>query len=492
MPGDGPFDVTLFHTNDIHGGFLPAPASWRPDRAEVGGVVALARHLAHERRTAAPVMVMVDAGDFMTGNPVTALSDDGVIGTAMAALLGDFPYDAGVVGNHEFDTGSANVVRLAARFPYPLLAADLVDTAGAPLVRTEPVVVEREGLKIGIMGVSCASLRDLCAESRLVDVVLRDQVPVLRAQLADLVPRTDLQILITHDGVDGDRDLAHRLADTGLDVIVGGHSHTRLEEPLDVDGILVVQAGSNLKNLGRLDLALDDGHVTRYRGALIELTADSTVGPAPEPLIAAVEHDEAAIQETYGKSVGELAVPWRRNSQGESNLGDWLCDRLRERAGAEVAFVNSGGIRRGLEPGPITLLDIYEMLPFANALVVLDMGGGDLRTIARANAQAALDRSYGILQVSGLTYAYRELDGRAELVDVRVGGRPLQDGQTYRVALPDYVAQMRHVYLADVALPPYREVGGTLYDAIVAALADTRGPVRSEIEGRMRQVETAD
>ena len=489
VASDGPFQVTIFHTNDIHGSFQPEPAAWRPDKAPVGGFVALARHLAAQRRSAAPVSLLLDGGDFMTGDPVTDIAPEGVAGVAMAEMMTLVGYDAGVIGNHEFDAGRTNLERLIPAFGYPLLAADLVDSTGRAVARAEPVVLERGGLRIGVLGISCSELRDVCPPSRLRGVALRDQVEVARAQLADLTARTDLQILISHSGVEADRVLARRLAAAGLDVIVGGHSHTRLNQPQVVDGVLVVQAGSNLKNLGRLDLAVANGQVTGYHGELVELVAAGGDDAAPPALVARVDHYAQEVASVYGEVIGQLASPWRRNSDGESNLGSWICDAMRARAGADVALVNSGGLRRDVPAGPITLLDVHQVLPFANELVTIELRGADLRRVVLANAKAAVKRSYGILQVSGLAYAFRERAGDVELAEVTVGGQPLQDDRTYLVATADYVAIMNHVYLDDLALPPYRELGATLAEVVADAVRSAAGPIVPALGGRMRQLD---
>jgi 2',3'-cyclic-nucleotide 2'-phosphodiesterase (5'-nucleotidase family) len=162
---------------------------------------------------------------------------------------------------------------------------------------------------------------------------------------------------------------------------------------------------------------------------------------------------------------------------------------MRARAGTDVALLNSGGIRKDLPAGPVTLLDVNQMLPFANELVVVELTGADLRRVAQANAQAATEGSYGILQVAGLAYTYREKAGAAQLAEVTVDGEPLRDDRTYSVALPDYVAVMSHVYLADLKLPPYREVGEILCDVVVAALRAVHEPVAAGLSGRMRRLE---
>jgi len=475
---DGPFTLTIFHTNDIHAGFDARPAG-DEDRL-VGGFAALAGHLVRER-AGTERSVLLDGGDFMTGNPLCELVVDGRRGGALAALMGAVGYDAGVVGNHEFDLGRAAAIALAAAFPYPLLAVDLVDRAdGRPLFATGPLVLERDGLRIGVLGVSCAELADVCTPSRLAGAVSRDQQERLRAQLATLVPGTDVQVLISHNGVDPDRVLAGALAADGLDVIVGAHSHTRLAEPVVESGVLIVQAGSGLRHLGRLDLRLADGQVTHYRGRLIELTAAAAAAAAPAVRGRCADYARR-VQAEYGRTIGELADELRRHGGRESALGDWLCDVLRDHVEADVCLVNSGGIRQNLAAGPVTRLDIYEVLPFGNTLVVHTMTGASLRTIVAANVLAAERKSYGILQVSGLSYRHRGPEVRA----IRVGGRPLDDRRTYRVAMPDFLSSMRGVYLGGADLGAVEETRETLTDIVIAALERSTGPVKTPEAGRI-------
>ncbi len=446
----------------------------------VGGVVPLAWHLADQRRSVA-ADILVDAGDFMTGNPVCSLREDGVPGAAVARLLSLAGYDVGLVGNHEFDIGLADLKRLAARFDYPLLAADILDADGEPVFRAEPVVLERGGLRIGVMGVSCGTMDELVAPSRLEGAVMADQAAVLRAQAAALDPDTDLLVVLSHNGVDGDRALAERLSGAGIDVIVGGHSHTRLKEPVLVGDILIVQAGANLTNLGRLDLQVADDRVVGYRGSLIDLWSDGTSGGAELDGLAASY--ERRVHEEYGRRLGAAAAALDKG-RGEHPLGDWLADVLRADAGADVALINSGGIRRGLPAGPVTALDIHEMLPFANTLVTVDMTGDELAAVVRQNAAAQMDGGHGILQVSGVSYRFRAApDGGVEMEEIRVGSDPLDPARNYVVAMPDYVALMAHVYL-DREVPPMTDTGREL-SAVVMAAVERAGTVTPPVAGRI-------
>lgn len=480
VPGDGPFDLTILHFNDVHAAFTAEPASWRDDRAPVGGVVALASHL-EEQRAASAASITLDAGDFMTGHPICEIEVDGMKGGGFVDMLNRLGIDAGVVGNHEFDLGRANARALAARCDHPRMALDLVDESGALEYPAEPVVLRRGGLDVGVIGVTCAGLMDVCADSRVAGLELLDQEQVARRWIGKLDPDTDLLVLITHNGVQDDTTLARRLAGSGLDVIVGGHSHTRLEEPLLIGDVLVVQAGSRMTNLGRLDLRVEDDRVTGYAGRLIETTA---AGREADPeLQALVTRYDELVDARFGQVIGELTEPWRRRGGGESNVGSWVCDRLREAAGADVALLNSGTLRRNFDAGPLTRLDIFQLLPFANLLETFEIDGRGLERLCLANARNAEEDRHGILQVGGLRYAYRAEGGDVELLEVTVGGQPLDPDRVYTVACPDFVAMKARLYM-DMDKPVTRSAGVTVTDAIIAAV-EASGPIAAATDGRI-------
>ena len=480
--GSGPYNLTIFHTNDTHSAFMPRVAEWSRDGRQAGGVLALSRGLEQERRTAAADL-LVDAGDFMTGNPVCNLKVDGVPGGAVARMLSALHYDAGLVGNHEFDIGLPDLRKLVGMFKYPLLAADIVDADGKPIFRAEPLVLEKGGLRIGIMGVSCAGMTEVVAPSRFAGLAMAAQLPILRRQARELDPSTDLLVVLSHDGVEGDRALADSLAGSGIDVIVGGHSHTRLKEPELRGGILIVQAGSAMTNLGRLDLRVANDRVEGYAGQLVTLWADSlqATGPLAEMVLTYAEN----VQQQYGRKLGDLAGDLKRG-RGENTLGDWLADVIREAAGADLAVLNSGGIRRDLPAGPLTALLVHEVLPFANTLGVVTMTGAEVQLMADANARGQVGGDHGILQVSGISYAVVPAAGDVPVHagDVAVGGKPLDPAATYRVAMPDYVAMMGPVYLGREN-PPFEDLGKEL-SAVVCAAVEKAGTVQVPALGRIR------
>ena len=453
----------------------------------MGGFAALAEQLADERRDAA-ASLLLDGGDFMTGDPVCDLAIDGVRGAALVDMMNLVGYDVGLIGNHEFDNGRANARALAARARFPVLAADILDESGEPEFAAGPVVLERGGLRVGVIGVSCEDLFAVTADVRTAGLTLLDQARLVRRQAAWLDPGTDLLVLLTHNGVQGDTLLARRLAGSGVDLIVGAHSHTRLREPLAIGDILVVQAGSNLTSLGRLDLAVADDRIVSYRGRLITLMAEGREGPPA--LKSLIDDCRERVTAEFGGEIGRLVRDWRRDSRDESNVGNWLADVMRDAAGADVGLINSGTIRRNLQAGPVTALDVHRLLPFGNTVVRFALTGDELRDVAGENARAAVGGRHGILQVSGLAYRFRREGDEAVLESVTVGGQPLEPGRVYTVACPDFVAQKADVYLGGLTPAP-EDAGVTVTEAVLRAVA-AAGEIDARIEGRIIEIDTAD
>ena len=464
--GDGPWNLTLFHLNDTHTAFTPEPATWRDDHALVGGVIALQSHLVEQRAAAAPSLTF-DAGDLMTGNPISEMEVNGVLGGAWIAMLNTLGIDAGVIGNHDFDQGRPNARALAAASSWPMMALDLYDEHGKLEIPQEPVVIERGGLRVGVIGVTCAGLFDVTADSRVAGLELVDQEPVVRRWIEEIDPETDLIVLITHNGIEGDLGLAEHLAGSGLDVIVGGHSHTRTREPRLVGGILVVQAGGHVQNLGRLDLRVEDDRVVEYDGRLISLLAAGRTADAE--LTALADRYAAEVDAEFGRVLATLSTDWRRDSRGESNVGNWVCDRLMERAGADVALLNSGTLRQNFTAGPVTKLQLNQLMPFGNLLEIFEVVGAELERICLVNARAAESGEHGILQVGGLRYAYTVEGEDVRLLETSIGGQPIDPEHVYTVACPDYVAMKAELYM-DMPVPPTRSTGVTITQALVEAV----------------------
>ena len=512
--------VSVVGTNDVHGRLASLPV--------------LAGYLANLRAARAAdhgAVVLLDGGDMFQGTLESNLNE----GAAMIAGYGALGYTAVTVGNHEFDFGPEGprstaregedprgALRARAREAgFPLLTANLATVSDGAHVdwpnMPASVVVERAGVRIGILGVTteetprttlAANFRGL-AVVPLAEAVTREAAS-LRARGCALV------LLTAHAGgrcrrFDDPRDttscdddqeivrLARSLPVGTLDAVVAGHTHAAIAH--FVNGIPVLESYANGRAFGRVDLMLDRA-TGRLREARVQpphaLCGLSSEAPAcaderyegapvvPDAslearLAPAVRAAAAQREQPLGVT---LAAPFTRAGGAETPLGNLLADLLRERApgGADVGLVNGGGIRTALPAGPLTYGALYETFPFDNRFAVLELRGAELRRVLAANLSA----SESLLSISGVRVEAR---CRGAVLDVRVlrqgprGERPIRDAERLRVATSDFVATGGDALLASLASPAnltLHDDGPTIRDASAEALRARGGTLRPD------------
>ena len=480
----GPIHLTILHTNDIHGKYRDTPATWKDGNPPIGGFANLSAYVERERAKGGRTLLL-DGGDLMTGNPICDIEYNGVQGGAMIEFMNRMRYDAMALGNHEFDSGLATLNGLLSLAKFPVLSANVDRPEGGLFTGKSHVVLDVDGLRVGVIGLTTEHLYSVASKSALAGTRVRPAAEAAGAIVAQIDAKTDLIVLVTHIGVDGDKALAREVP--GIDVIVGGHSHTRLTEPVVENGVIIVQAGAHGRNLGQLQLTVENDAVTAHTGQLVELWP--LEGGMPEIQSLAADFT-AQIDREYGQVIGRLATPWRREGAGESNVGNWICDRVREHTGADVAAYNSGGIRKDVKAGPVTRLDVVELLPFENFIATFECTGADLLRLAQKNAEAAVGESSGILQLSGIRYAYAAGSNGAIVSDVSVGGKPVDPAATYTVATVDFVIGNGERYLGFVPQEP--QVSSMLASALIMkAITESTTAIDARLDGRITKLPEA-
>ncbi|MDZ7371208.1 MAG: bifunctional metallophosphatase/5'-nucleotidase, partial [candidate division KSB1 bacterium] len=429
--------VVILHTNDMHAQFLPAPATWVQGSPKplIGGMEALDYFVRRQREEHPNAVLLLDAGDFTTGTLLSRIVYNGVYNGGFVEMMNLVGYQAVTLGNHEFDEGQENLLRTL-----ELLQADVL-TSNWKMRGKRPRMLYRiyrvGGLRVGVIGLLMSDLASVTAEKHLDGV--RIEPPATAAQrLIDRIDgKTDLIVLLTHQGIENDIELARSVR--RADVIVGGHSHSLLRKPLRENGVLIVQTGSSLRAMGKLTLDVAGDSVSAWNYELINLWADSVRGVNP-PMRALVERFSGEINAQYGEVIGRLETDWLSSGGGETNLGNFVADVIRSATQAEIAFMNSGGIRKSLPAGPIRLLDIWEILPFSNYLVTFELTGDQLLRIITADVNEHLQKGGGLLQISGMSYTFqRTPEGTGEVTELRIGGEPVDPSRTYRAATVDFI-----------------------------------------------------
>jgi 2',3'-cyclic-nucleotide 2'-phosphodiesterase (5'-nucleotidase family) len=456
-----PDSLVILHTNDIHAHLLPYEDS---KGAVVGGAAARAA-LIERLRIPGRRTLLLDAGDVFQGTPLYNFFR-GVPDYRSMALM---RYDAGTLGNHELDDGPAYWLHARSEAPFPILSANVFVAADsawaeglspvpagvrrgarwiggvrvpddAPLrfLATPYVLREVGGVKIAILGLTTSEIVSIVSRARNPGVAVSDPIQVASALVPELRKRADLVIALTHVGVDVDRALASRVP--GIDLIVGGHSHTFLWQPVlvphrDSNGARstpIVQAGRWGERVGRVALAIGPGGIGGITGALIPVRPgdgeDRQVATMLQPF-------RDSIATAMDKPVFQSRAPVSMSGleQGETPLGDFVADVILETARADLAIMNSGGIRASLPQGVVTVGDIYTVLPFDNTIVTIPMKGWQVRELLDFIARR-LGKG-GFAQVSGVQFVIRR--GRA--AEIRVGGTVLESDRVYRVATIDFL-----------------------------------------------------
>ena len=490
LAGNG--SITLFHTNDTHASFAPVEATWLDGQPLIGGFAAL-EYFINEERELAPHSLYLDGGDFMTGNPISNIEHRGAKGGALVELFGEVGLDAMALGNHEFDHPRENTLSLIQQASFPILAANLRYTGGELFTGKGYVVRKAGDVRVGIIGLTPDDLESLIGKPVYEGL---EVIPAVEA-LKELVPvvdaESDLIVVLSHQGIEGDRMIAQQVE--GIDIIIGGHSHTRLDRGEWVGEVLIAQAGSNTRYLGMIDLTVEDDRAVNVECQLLPLwVAEAETSDKVGSL---VERFENEIEKEYGQVIAQSSATLGRSYYRESDLGNWLADRVRTITGADVAFLNSGGLRKDLQSGEVRKLDIQEILPFSNSLCTFECTGEELIDIVETNLAAGATEEHGILQTSGLVVKWGRAADQVWVVEARLGnpggepGLPVRPEKTYTVATVDYVALSQPEKYLGFRPVNVQGAGSVLTDAIMMDVEKT-GIIDRPAGRRMMQEKSVD
>lgn len=475
--------ITFLHTNDV---YEISP------REGQGGLAELASLLQQERAAAAH-SITTFGGDLLSPSVLSGLTQ----GAQMIDLYNLLGNDVAVLGNHEFDFGPEVAAKRIAESAFPWLGTNVLGPDGKPAIGTVDLhVVEAGGYKVGIFGLLTPETETLSSPGP--DITFAPLIETATAAVEQLeAAGADVIVALTHVGIADDRDLARRVEK--IDLILGGHDH----DPITFyDGnALIVKAGYDAHYLAAIDLRVD--RVQRGGETVVEVVPAawrylSTAGVAPDPEIQkVVARYEKQLDEELSVPVGTTTVmlDTRRSTvrTGESNFGNLVTDVMRQALGADVALMNAGGIRgdRTYDPGTVlTRKDLLTELPFGNVAVLTRLSGADLLA-ALENGVSQVEEDAGrFAQVSGMRYAYDPTrPPGSRIVEVEIGGDPLDTSRTYKVAANDYMYEGGDGYEAlgrgEVLVHPS---GGTLLVNLVMDYIEKQGEIAPRVEGRITRV----
>ena len=432
---------TILHYNDYHAQYLPLKvskkdAAGQPVRYEVGGAASFKTAL-NTLSKLDPNVIVLNAGDNFQGTPISSMTR----GEADIRVMNLLAPDAATLGNHEFDFSADTLRERLKKLNISLVSTNLWDkTTGKPFI-PQTLVKSIGGIKLGVLGLAPPDLAILAMRENVRGLTVLDLLTSVKNAIHELrmKEKPDLIVVISHMGVDMDSVLASK--EKSIDIIVGGHSHTPLFVPKKVGRTVICQAGSNSRYVGelRLQVDLDGDSLLSYSGRLVETAVENF---PPDPATAAVVDSlESIVASTLNTIIGTLAVKWERSYNHESNIGNWHADAMRAAGKSDIAFLNSGGLRKDLDTGSIRIRDIWEINPFGNELITFKVTGSQLRRML----EWQLSGNHEPLQVSGITYTYdgRKTEGH-RLVSAAVNSKALTMDRRYSITVNDYTAGHLH------------------------------------------------
>ena len=427
--------LTLLHSNDLHGDFLAE----KIDEQLIGGVSMLSGYVNKVRREEENAIYCI-AGDMFRGSVI----DSEFRGISTIEIMNMLSPDVVTIGNHEIDYGIAHLLFLEKCAKFPIINANLhITTNNARLFKPHHII-EIDGMKILFIGILTESVLSMAKKETLVGgfVNISDVVTeVERICNAYNALDIDCTVLLTHIGFEEDRQLAAQLDPAlGVDIIIGGHSHTLLERPEVVNGILITQAGTGTDQIGRFDLEIDteSNCVHSFQWKSIPITDEHC--PRDTALDAILNRYKSVAEEKYSRVITRLKRKLTHPSwYQETELGGLLADILQESLRLDMMLVGSGSIRVK-EFGPIVLLsDLTECLPYDDSAIALWVTGAQLKKmILYMLRDEVWDGSH--CEFFQLSKGARVLYDKAShtLKELSLNGEPVEVEKIYKIGLQYY------------------------------------------------------
>lgn len=457
-------DVVILHTNDTHCGI--------EENMGYAGLVWYENQMKEET----PYVALVDAGDAIQGAPVGTLSE----GEYLVQIMNKAGYDFAVPGNHEFDYGMEKLLGLSARLDCGYSACNFVNLPSKTQVFAPYKIMEYDDIQVAFVGVATPESITKSTPAYFQDQFGRyrfsfcedETGEALYSQVQSAVDRArgegaDYVIMVGHLGDNGITEKWSSRSvianTTGIDAAIDGHSHeVCVENVPNENGEMVVltQTGTKFANIGKLTITTDGQIQASHVSAVTDAEGNPAKDAEMESFINGIKSQyEESLKVVLGRTDVDLMdkdpeTGLRAVRKAETNLGDLCADASRYMMGADIGFMNGGGIRAGIEAGDITYEDALSVFPYGNMICMAEVSGQKIKDALEMGVKNYPEESGGFIHVSGLTYTvdssvpssvvldekrnFVSVDGEYRVRDIYVGEEPLDVNRTYTLASHNY------------------------------------------------------
>lgn len=444
----GTVKLNILHVNDIHGTIEPFFDPTLSTKGTVGGLANMGTVIKDEKAKNPDGNLLLNAGDLADGSFVS----DRTMGEAAGDAMGAMGFDAIGLGNHDFCWGTAALKNMVQNINAPILGANIVNgKTGKVMDGAKPYIIKDvKGVKVGIVGLDTQSTEKMISKENLGGLTFKDPVETLKKYIPEMKKKgADLLVVVTHLGFDEDKKLANEFKDESL-VIVGGHTHTILSKGHREANSIIVQAGSQSRFVGNLELEWDPNSkkVIESRAELIpvidrEVKKDPDIQKIIEPYLRAIQKQGA------NEHISDAAEHLNYSHRKASKLNQIQADSLLEKSGAQVGLCLSSTMRRHIRKGAVSKRNLYDSFPFPKWKGTLVKANGKQ---IKELIESYLWEDARIAIPAGMKYEYnQELPLGNRVTELTLSdGKPIDPEGEYSVAMNDYFTSNKHMKDAEV------------------------------------------
>ncbi len=512
--------LDIMFTNDIHGGIDRYPATFMNPNFPpmLGGGGSAATYIKSIRKLSNGTSrdnLLVDAGDFFQGHPVGTISE----GRAVIKFFNMIGYDLSVVGNHEYDLGEDVLIETYKLAEFPILSCNIVKRGTNELVDyVQPyIIIEKMGVRIGIIGLTTTDTALMSFPDNIKNVeflpakeALEKYIKIVKEQGVDLL------FVVGHMGLPYDsesayqyryiknktnrekrywgydaQELAHEVE--GIDVFFAGHIHKGFAEPWEDPDThtMVFQGYAYGSNIGHVILKIDKDTrtISGYEapaireGVLITLMEDEFI---PDEVIAdTILVMQKIAEEGMNEIIGEAAIHISKGAGTQNLIGNLICEAMNDYTGADFAFLNLGGVRDEIMAGPVSYRNVFNVMPFDNQIVMIQVDGKFLKDIIETRVSGS---RHG-LRVAGINVVINRTRNNFDRVTkLLIKGEPWKADEIYKIATTDFLLQGNAglAMLTKVTESQITHYEQSLRDAIVEYIR-SNSPVSTRIDDRWKR-----
>jgi 5'-nucleotidase/UDP-sugar diphosphatase len=458
--------LKIIHFNDTHAQNTPITIKRGDSTIRIGGFPHFKTVIDSLRGVASANgegVLVLGAGDDFQGTLFSTMTR----GASQIVLLNQLAPDAVTLGNHEFDYGWENIDSLVKyQVKYPIVSSNLYYKNGTRMVKPY-LIKEVNGVRVAIIGMMTDGLAGVTLPRNIEGITIEKEADALRKILPKVKSeKPDIIIVLSHIGIEADIQLAESFPD--VDLFVGGHSHTAIFNPRKKGRSIVVQADCKTRHVGELDITVntEKDRIAEYKGKLIEVRSDER--RADPVALSMIDSMSIPIEKMFGDTIGTLVKDWKKTGFN-SNITTWHAKVLREMVNTDIGIMNTGGIRKNLSSGHITIRDMYEINPFNNQIIVYQATGKELHDMLEFYFS---DKGSERCEFNGLscTVDKTKKDGQ-RVSTIKIGSDDIQMKHIYSISANSFVSeQMEPIFGVKLANPFFLETGITDISAYINAV----------------------